>query len=105
MNSNERASKVQPARHWINGESISSSTVAESVSLSAGEVLGQCSAGSRVEAAVAIIAARKAFDTSGWSHDPQPDRGRFSNSLTDLMSERKRLLCNYSWCEPMVSKY
>jgi acyl-CoA reductase-like NAD-dependent aldehyde dehydrogenase len=105
MSSSNTSPKIEPARHWINGEWISSSTVAESVSPSTGEVLGQYSAGGRVEAAAAIAAARKAFDTGGWSHDLNSDRGRFSNSLTDLMSERKRLLCNYSWREPMASKY
>jgi hypothetical protein len=37
MNSNKTAPKVEPARHWINGEWISSSNVAESVSPSTGE--------------------------------------------------------------------
>jgi betaine-aldehyde dehydrogenase len=87
MNSNETASKVQPARHWINGEWISSSTVAESVSPSTGEVLGQCSAGRRVEAAAAITAARKAFDTGGWSHDAQL-RSRALLELADRFDER-----------------
>jgi len=77
MNSNETASNVQPARNWINGEWISSSTVAESVSPFTGEVLGQYSAGGRVEAAAAFTSARKASDTSGWSHDLNSDRGRF----------------------------
>ena len=60
-----------PVRHWINGEWVSSSTLANSVSPSTGEVLGQYSAGGRVEAAAAITAARKAFDTGGWPYDPQ----------------------------------
>src|SRR4029077_10629390 len=42
-----------------------------SVSPSTGEVLGQYSAGGRAEAAAAIAAARKAFDTSVWPPDPQ----------------------------------
>jgi betaine-aldehyde dehydrogenase len=104
MNSNETASKVQPARHWINGEWIRSSTVTEFVSPSTREVLGQCSAGRRVEAAGAITAARKAFGTGGWSHDPQL-RSRALLEPADLMSERKRLLCNYSCREPMASQY
>jgi betaine-aldehyde dehydrogenase len=87
MNSNKTAPKVEPARHWINGEWISSSTVAESVSPSTGEVLGQYSAGGRVEAAAAIAAARKAFDTGGWSHDPQL-RSRALLELADRLDER-----------------
>src|SRR5579872_6728727 len=87
MNSNKTVLKVEPARHWINGEWISSSTVAESVSPSTGEVLGQYSAGGRVEAAAAIAAARRAFDTGGWSHDPQL-RSRALLELADKLDER-----------------
>ena len=87
MNSSKTGPKVEPARHWINGEWISSSTVAESVSPSTGEVLGQYSAGGRVEAAAAIAAARKAFDTGGWSHDPQL-RSRALLELADRLDER-----------------
>src|SRR6266404_4913496 len=87
MNSNKTAPKIEPVRHWINGEWISSSTVAESVSPSTGEVLGQYSAGGRVEAAASIAAARKAFDTGGWSHDPQL-RSRALLELADRLDER-----------------
>ena len=87
MNSNKTAPKVEPARHWINGEWIGSSNVAESVSPSTGEVLGQYSAGGRVEAAAAIAAARKAFDTGAWSHDPQL-RSRALLELADRLDER-----------------
>ena len=87
MNSSKTAPKVEPARHWINGEWISSSNVAESVSPSTGEVLGQYSAGGRVEAAAAIASARKAFDTGGWSHDPQL-RSRALLELADRLDER-----------------
>ena len=88
---NSTVAKAEPARHWINGEWISSSNVAESVSPSTGEVLGQYSAGGRVEAAAAITAARKAFNTGVCLMTLNCDRGHFSNSLTDLMSERTRL--------------
>jgi len=87
MNSNKTAPKVEPARHWINDEWISSSNLAESVSPSTGELLGQYSAGGRVEAAAAIAAARKAFDTGGWSHDPQL-RSRALLELADRPDER-----------------
>ena len=87
MNSNKTAPKVEPARHWINDEWISSSNLAESVSPSTGELLGQYSAGGRVEAAAAIAAARKAFDTGGWSHDPQL-RSRALLELADRLDER-----------------
>jgi betaine-aldehyde dehydrogenase len=87
MNSSKIAQKVEPARHWIAGEWVGSSTVAKSVSPSTGEVLGQYSSGGRVEAAAAIAAARRAFDTSGWSHDPQL-RSRALLELADKLDER-----------------
>ena len=87
MNSSETAPKVEPARHWINGEWMISSTVAKSVSPSTGEVLGQYSAGGRTEAASAIAAARRAFDAGGWSHDPQL-RSRALLELADRLDER-----------------
>ena len=87
MNSNKTVPKVVPARHWINGEWISSSAVVKSVSPSTGEVLGQYSAGGRVEAAAAIAAARKAFDVGVWSHDPQL-RSRALLELADRLDER-----------------
>ncbi len=77
----------EPAYHWINGEWVSSSTVAESVNPSTGEVLGQYSAGGRAEAAAAIAAARKAFDAGGWSHDPQL-RSRALLELAERLDER-----------------
>jgi betaine-aldehyde dehydrogenase len=76
-----------PARHWINGEWIGSSTVANSVSPSTGEVLGQYSAGGRTEAASAIAAARHAFDNGTWAHDP-PLRSRALNELAWRLDER-----------------
>ena len=87
MNSNGTAQKVERARHWINGQWIGSSVIANSVSPSTGEVLGQYSAGGRVEAAAAITAARKAFDTSVWPHDPQL-RSRALLELAERLEER-----------------
>src|SRR5579864_3572207 len=87
MSSSKTSPKVEPARHWINGEWVSSSNVAESVSPSTGEVLGRYSAGGRVEAAAAIAAARKTFDAGSWSHDPQL-RSRALLELADRLVER-----------------
>ena len=87
MNSSKTAPKVELARHWINGEWIGSSTVANSISPSTAEVLGQYSAGGRTEAASAIAAARKAFDAGVWSHDPQL-RSRALLELADRLDER-----------------
>jgi betaine-aldehyde dehydrogenase len=87
MNGNKTAPKVEPARHWINGEWVSSATVATSVNPSTGEVLGQYSAGGRIEGAAAITAARKAFDAGAWSHDPQL-RSRAIFELADRLVDR-----------------
>ena len=87
MNDDKVAPGIEPARHWINGEWIGSFTVARSVSPSTGEVLGQYSAGGRAEAAAAIAAARKAFDTSVWPHDPQL-RSRALLELAERLEER-----------------
>jgi betaine-aldehyde dehydrogenase len=87
MNDDKVAPGIEPARHWINGEWIGSFTVARSVSPSTGEVLGQYSAGGRIEAAAAIAAARKAFDTSVWPHDPQL-RSRALLELAERLEER-----------------
>src|SRR6266481_7260624 len=87
MNDDKVTPGVEPARHWINGEWLGSFTVARSISPSTGEVLGQYSAGGRIEAAAAIAAARKAFDTSVWPHDPQL-RSRALLELADRIDER-----------------
>src|SRR5882724_3203023 len=91
MNSNKTVPKVVPARHWINGEWISSSAVAKSVSPSTGEVLGQYSAGGRVEALAAIAAARNSFDVGTWPHDPQL-RSRALLELADRLDERAQAI-------------
>jgi len=87
MNASKTSPKVEPARHWINGEWIGSSTVANSISNSTGEVLGQYSAGGRPEAVSAIAAARNAFDNGTWAHDPQL-RARALSELADRLDER-----------------
>ena len=87
MNSSKTAPKVEATRHWINGEWVGSSTIADSISPSTGEVLGQYSAGGRVEAAAAIAAARNAFDNGTWAYDPQL-RSRALLQLADRLNER-----------------
>ena len=91
MDRDKAASGTDPARHWINGEWISSSTVAKSVSPSTGEVLGQYSAGGQAEAAAAIAAARRAFDVGGWPHDPQL-RCRALLELANRLDERAQAI-------------
>jgi acyl-CoA reductase-like NAD-dependent aldehyde dehydrogenase len=87
MDRNKANQQNEPVRHWINGEWVSSATVATSVNPSTGEVLGQYSAGGRIEAAAAISAARKAFDAGAWAHDPQL-RSRALFELADRLVER-----------------
>jgi len=43
MDRNKTAPEIEPARHWIDGEWVGSSTVAKSVSPSTEEVLGEYS--------------------------------------------------------------
>ncbi len=61
------------ARHWIDGEWGASAhgAVAESVNPANGEVLGQFAAGEGADAEAAIAAARHAFDTTLWAHQPR----------------------------------
>jgi betaine-aldehyde dehydrogenase len=87
MNTDKTSSMSEPARHWIDGEWVSSAAVAASVNPSTGEMLGQYFAGGRIEAAAAISAARKAFDAGAWSHDPQL-RSRAIFELADRLVER-----------------
>jgi acyl-CoA reductase-like NAD-dependent aldehyde dehydrogenase len=57
------------AAHWIGGEWVGSDAVSESINPATGEVLGQWHNGGEAEAAAAIGAARRAFDTSTWGCD------------------------------------
>jgi betaine-aldehyde dehydrogenase len=87
MDRNKTASEIEPARHWIDGEWVGSSTVAKSINPSTGEVLGPYSAGGRTEAAAAIAAARKAFDNGTWAYDLQL-RSLALLELADRLNER-----------------
>lgn len=87
MDKREITPGTEPARHWINGEWVGSSTLAKSISPSTGEVLGQYSTGGRVEAEAAIAAARKCFDTGAWPHNPQL-RSQALSELADRLEER-----------------
>ena len=57
------------AQHWIDGEWVDSDTVSDSFNPATGEVLGQWYDGGETEAAAAIAAARRTFDTSTWGRD------------------------------------
>jgi betaine-aldehyde dehydrogenase len=87
MNTHQETALPQTGKHWINGEWVHSATVAKAVNPSTGAVLGQYSAGGRIEAAAAISAARRAFDAGAWSHDPQL-RSRALLELADRLAEQ-----------------
>ncbi len=91
MDGGKAVPKVDPVRHWINGEWVGSSTVAKSISPSTGEVLGQYSAGGRTEAAAAIAAARIAFDNGTWAYQPQL-RSQALLELADRLDERAQAI-------------
>lgn len=91
MDRTKTVAEVAPARHWINGEWIGSTTIDNSINPSTGEVLGRYSAGGRVEAAASIAAARKAFDAGAWPHDPQL-RCRALLELADRLDERAQAI-------------
>ncbi len=57
------------ARHWIDGQWVSSSRVRSSTNPSDGEVIGRFADGGADEARAAIAAARQAFDTGTWASD------------------------------------
>src|SRR5882724_6756562 len=84
---NTIAPAIEPVRHWINGEWVGSATIEQSISPSTGEVLGRYAAGGRTEAAAAIAAARKVFDSGVWPHDPQL-RCRALLEFADRLDER-----------------
>ncbi len=71
---------TETAKHWIDGEWIDSDAVSDSINPATGEVLGQWYDGGEKEAAAAIAAARRTFDTSNWSRD----RGLRNQALTEL---------------------
>jgi betaine-aldehyde dehydrogenase len=68
------------AQHWINGDWTSSDTVSDSINPATGATLGQWYDGGQAEAAAAIAAARRAFDSAIWSRD----RGLRSRVLIEL---------------------
>jgi betaine-aldehyde dehydrogenase len=68
------------AQHWIDGEWVASDAVSGSINPATGKVLGQWYDGGETEAAAAITAARRAFDTSTWPRD----RGLRNQALLEL---------------------
>jgi acyl-CoA reductase-like NAD-dependent aldehyde dehydrogenase len=70
------------AKHWIDGEWLTSDKTSESINPATGEVLGQWADGGELEAEKSIAAARRAFDTSQWSRD-RALRHRALNEMAD----------------------
>jgi betaine-aldehyde dehydrogenase len=75
------------AKHWIEGEWTESDTVSESINPATGAVLGRWADGGETEAAAAIAAARRAFDTSPWSRD-RSVRHRSLSEMADCFDAR-----------------
>ena len=83
------------ALNWIDGEWLTSASIATSHNPANGEVVGQFADGGEVEAEAAIKAARGAFRTTTWSRD-RVLRNRviaaIADRLTDRADELARLL-------------
>jgi len=62
------------AQDWIDGEWVGSDAISEPINPATGEVLGQWYDGAETEAAAAIAAVRRAFDTSTWGSVPGASR-------------------------------
>lgn len=70
------------AQHWIDGEWVGSDTVSDSLNPATGKVLGQWYDGGKAEAAAAVAAARRTFDSSTWGRD----RGLRNQVLIEMAS-------------------
>ena len=81
----ERTSEI--ARHWINGEWVSSTKISDSLNPSTGQVLGRFADGGAEEAKTAIAAARRAFDEGVWASD-RALRAAALNELAQRLEER-----------------
>jgi betaine-aldehyde dehydrogenase len=64
-----KAIDQQPARNWIDGAWSDSGEILDSISPSTGGVVGRFVSAGADEAQAAIAAARRAFETTGWSGD------------------------------------
>jgi acyl-CoA reductase-like NAD-dependent aldehyde dehydrogenase len=87
MDKSKTTQGAAPARHWIDGNWVESAKIESSTNPSTGEILGQYSTAGRAEAAAAIAAARRTFDTTTWSRDPQL-RSQALHELADRFGER-----------------
>lgn len=86
------------ARHWINGEWIESVDRSEAVTVNPADGSEVCryADGSLAEAEASIVAARMAYDTTSWAHDPRR-RARALLEMADALDARRdvlgRMLC------------
>ncbi|MFD8575611.1 aldehyde dehydrogenase family protein [Streptomyces sp. CH8.1] len=79
---------MQHARNFIDGQWVDSAKQTESLNPSTGTVLGTFADAGAEEATAAIAAARRAFDTSGWSRDRNL-RARALFEMADRLAERR----------------
>jgi acyl-CoA reductase-like NAD-dependent aldehyde dehydrogenase len=76
-----------PVGNWIDGKWSSDGDIHESINPSTGEVVGTFHSAGRNEAAAAIAAARRAFDTTDWSRVVSA-RARAISELADNLAAR-----------------
>jgi betaine-aldehyde dehydrogenase len=79
--------RADVALHWIDGGWVDSGDHHDSVNPATGEVIGQYSMGTPKEAALAIEAAKRAFNGSSWRTD-RLLRARVLNRMADRFEEQ-----------------
>ncbi|MEU2830618.1 aldehyde dehydrogenase family protein [Streptomyces lavendulae] len=79
---------MQHARNFIDGQWVDSAKKTESLNPSTGTVLGTFADAGAEEATAAIAAARRAFDTTGWSRDRNL-RAKALFEMADRLAERR----------------
>lgn len=79
------------ARHWIDGEWLSSETVRESFNPATGAAIGRYADGGEAEAAQAIAAARRAFEQGDWAENAQL-RARVLEELAAAFERHRQAL-------------
>ncbi|WSQ13286.1 aldehyde dehydrogenase [Streptomyces sp. NBC_01231] len=73
-------------RHWIGGERVASTETFTDTSPIDGDVLGEISRGTAMEAAAAVAAAKAAFP--GWAATSRSERARILHAVADGVEKR-----------------
>lgn len=83
--------QMETARHWIGGVWTSASAMAESLDPATGQPVGRFAEGTAREAETAVTAARHAFDTTDWAHDPRAREQVLLEWAARLEADRDRI--------------